>query len=243
MSDTRDNEAEPKLPPIIVPVKSGPVTRLRNWFLTGIVVTAPIAITIYLAWVFVAWVDDTITPLIPHKYNPETYLPFSVPGLGLVVVVIFLTFIGFITANLFGRTILAFGERLVNQMPIVRTVYSALKQILETVLKSSSRSFKDVVLVQYPREGIWALAFVTANTEGELTRRLPDELVSIFIPTTPNPTSGFLLFVPRKDCIFLDMSVEEAAKLIISAGVITPPDPAAAAANDTGPIAAGGKGR
>ena len=183
MSDSGEtNSDEPKLPPIIVPVKSGPLTRLRNWFLTGIVVTAPIAITIYLAWVFVAWVDDTITPLIPQKYNPETYLPFSVPGLGLLVVVVFLTFVGFITANLFGRTIIALGERLVNQMPIIRTVYGALKQILETVLKSSSRSFKEVVLVEYPRKGIWALAFVTADTEGELTRRVPDELVRTIKP-------------------------------------------------------------
>ena len=231
------------MPPIIVPVKSGFLTRLRNWFLTGIVVTAPIAITIYLAWMFITWVDDTITPLIPYKYNPESYLPFSVPGLGLVVVVIFLTFVGFITANLFGRTVIALGERLVNQMPIVRTVYSALKQILETVLKSSSRSFKDVVLVQYPRPGIWALAFVTADTEGEIARRMPDEMISIFIATTPNPTSGFLLFVPRRECIFLDMSVEEAAKLIISAGVISPPDRADQPANDAEPMAAGAKGR
>ena len=244
MDDKHDMPGdEPTLPPIIVPVKSGPLTRLRNWLLTGIVVTAPIAITIYLAWVFVSWVDDTITPLIPYRYNPESYLPFSVPGLGLVVVIVFLTFVGFLAANLFGRTVLALGERLVNQMPIIRTVYGALKQILETVLKSSSRSFKDVVLVQYPRPGMWALAFVTADTEGEVRRRMPEQMINIFIPTTPNPTSGFLLFVARRECIFLDMSVEEAAKLIISAGVITPPDPADQAANDTEPLAAGGKGR
>lgn len=197
-------------------------TRLRNYFLTGVVVTAPISLTVYLTWQLIDWIDRQVTPLLPAQYNPETYLPFSLPGLGLVVMVAFLTFVGFFTANIFGRTIIRIGERIVNRMPIVRTLYNALKQILETVLNQSSQSFRQVGMIEYPRRGIWALAFVTADTQGEIYQLLDRELVNIFLPTTPNPTSGFLLIVPKEDLIILDMSVEEAAKFIISAGVIMP---------------------
>lgn len=200
------------------------LTRLRNYFLTGIIVTAPISLTVYLTWELIAWIDHQVTPLLPAKYNPESYLPFSIPGLGLLIMVVFLTFVGFLTANIFGRTLIRLGERLVNRMPIVRSVYNALKQILETVLQSSSQSFRQVVMVEYPRRDIWALAFVTADTQGEVERKLGEELLNIFVPTTPNPTSGFLLVVPKRDVIMLDMSVEDAAKFIISAGVIVPPD-------------------
>lgn len=222
------DDSEPKL--IMPAERPGLFTRLRNYFLTGIIVTAPISLTIYLAWELIGWIDHQVTPLLPAKYNPETYLPFSLPGLGLVMMVVFLTFIGFITANIFGRTLIGLGERLVNRMPVVRTVYNALKQILETVLQSSSQSFRQVVMVEYPRRDIWALAFVTADTEGEVERKLGDELINIFVPTTPNPTSGFLLVVPKRDVIYLDMSVEDAAKFIISAGVIVPPDSGVAGA-------------
>lgn len=212
-------------PPLITPAKRvGLLQRLRNYFLTGVIVSAPISITIYLTLLFINWVDGQIEPLIPAKYNPESYLPFSLPGLGLVVVVVGLTFIGFITANIFGRTLISMGERLVNRMPVVRSIYGALKQILETVLKSSSNSFTQVVLLEYPRRGIWVVGFVSAETEGEVRRRLDQPLINVFIPTTPNPTSGFILFVPKEDCQVLDMSVEEAAKMVISAGVIMPPD-------------------
>ena len=224
----RDQPPEPLVskegaPVLIAPGKRpGFLTRLRNYFLTGIIVTAPIALTIYLTWQFIDWVDSQAIPLLPAKYNPENYLPFSLPGLGLLISVVILTFVGFLTANIFGRTLLRTGERLVNRMPVVRSIYGAFKQILETVLSQSSNSFRQAVLVEYPRRGIWTVAFVTGETEGEVAQRLDDEMINIYVPTTPNPTSGFLLMVPRRDLIFLDMPVEDAAKYVISIGVIAP---------------------
>ena len=201
------------------------VVRLRNYFLTGFIICAPLAITAYLAWTFVGWVDSWVKPYIPARYNPDTFLPFSVPGFGLLVAIIGITLVGFLTANLIGRSIVSYGEYLLSRMPLVRTVYAALKQIFETVLRDSSDSFTEVVLVQYPRQGLWALAFVATDTLGEVQSRLDDaagQTVSVFLPTTPNPTSGFLLFVPKTDIIVLDMSVEDAAKLVISAGLVAP---------------------
>jgi uncharacterized membrane protein len=199
--------------------------RLRYYFLAGFIVSAPLGITVLIAWEFIAFVDNQITPLIPPAYNPESYLPFSIPGLGLVVIFLVVTLIGFLTASILGRTIVGLGEQLVERMPVVRTVYGALKQIFETVLAQSSKSFRQVVLVEYPRRGLWAVAFVTSTTEGEIAHLSADELVNIFLPTTPNPTSGFLLFVPRRDLVGLEMTVEEGFKLIISGGIVTPPAP------------------
>lgn len=206
-----------------VPAKRSFSARMRTYFLTGIVVAAPISITIYLTWLFVVTVDRRITPLIPAKYNPETYLPFGIPGLGLIVVLIFLTLLGMITANFFGRSLLNLGERLVNNLPVVRTVYGTLKQIFETIISQSSMSFREVVLIEYPRRGLYAIAFVTAPTKGEIEARMDEDMINVFLPTTPNPTSGFLLFVPKADVTYLDMSVEEGVKYVISAGLVTPP--------------------
>lgn len=205
--------------------------RLRNYFLTGLIITAPVAITFWmLAWV-IEKIDGKVVPLIPPAYNPNTYIPnffgienVSIPGIGLAVVLVGLTLIGFFAAGLFGRIVVRSGERLVDRMPVVRSVYGALKQIFQTVLESSSRSFREVVLVEYPRRGIWAIAFITSTTEGEVQNTIADPVVNIFLPTTPNPTSGFLLFVPRKDLVVLDMTVEEGIKMVMSAGIITPPD-------------------
>jgi uncharacterized membrane protein len=196
--------------------------RLRAYFLTGVIVTAPISITIFLVWNFLTFLDTKVEGLIPDRYNPETYLPFSLPGLGLLVMLAFLTLVGMLTAGLAGRTLVRLGERLLSRMPIVRSVYSTLKQIFETVLAQSSRSFREVVLVEYPRRGIGAIGFVTGPTRGEIQDRSEDELVNVFLPTTPNPTSGFLLFVPRKDLIHLDMSIEEGIKMVISGGIVGP---------------------
>lgn len=227
MTDQETPEEGEEAPPqLILPIpKPGPITRIRNYFLTGIVVTAPISLTVYLTWEFIAWVDDRVTPLVPAKYNPETYLPFSIPGLGLVIMLVFLTFVGFVTANFFGRAFIKFGERMVNRVPVVRTIYNALRQILETVFTQSSTSFRQVVLVEYPRRGIWTTAFVTSDTDGETARLFDEEMINIYVPTTPNPTSGFLLIVPRKDLKFLDVSVEDATKFIISLGIISSEDP------------------
>ena len=202
--------------------------RLRTYFLTGFVVAAPIAITVYLTWWFVSLFDSWIKPYVPDIYNPDNYLPFSVPGVGLILAFFGITVIGALTANLFGRTIVAYWESLLDRMPVVRNVYRALKQIFETALQQSSSSFREVILIEYPRRGLYAIAFVSRDTVGEIPVKVGNGgMVSVFLPTTPNPTSGFLLFVPEVDVIQLDMSVEQAAKLVISAGLVVPDHPSA----------------
>ncbi len=198
--------------------------RMRAYLFAGILVTAPISLTFYLAWLMIKFVDARVTPLIPAKYNPETYLPFALPGLGLVVLIVGLILIGALTAGFFGRLWVRTSERVLARMPVVRNVYGALKQILETVLAQQSNAFREAVLVEYPRRGLWAIAFITGRTEGEVQNVTEEECINIFLPTTPNPTSGFLLFVPKKDLIRLSMTVEEAIKMVISGGIVTPPD-------------------
>jgi len=197
---------------------------LRAYFLTGVLVTAPISITVYLAWLFITFVDEKVTPIIPVKYHPETYLPFSIPGLGLLIVFILLTTIGMLTAGFLGRFLIKIWEGILAKLPVIRSVYGAVKQILETVLAQQSQAFREAVLVEYPRRGIWAIAFITGRTEGEVQNLTEEECINIFLPTTPNPTSGFLLFVPKKELVPLSMSVEEAVKMVISGGIVTPPD-------------------
>ncbi|WP_416896981.1 MAG: DUF502 domain-containing protein [Minwuia sp.] len=199
-------------------------SRLRNYFLTGVIVTAPIAITIYLTWSFIEWVDEVVIPLVPLAYRPESLLPFSVPGLGVVVAVIGLTLIGALTANLLGRTIVRAGERLVDQMPVIRGIYNVFKQIFETLLKDTSDSFKYAALVEYPRRDLYTIGFVAGDTRGEVVRQTGKNLVSVYVPTTPNPSSGFILFIPREDVLILDMTVEQAMKYVVSVGVVVPPD-------------------
>jgi uncharacterized membrane protein len=206
--------------------------RIRTYFFAGILVTAPLFITGYVAWLFINFVDDKITPLIPPAYNPETYLPFALPGLGLVVLFVGLTMVGMFMAGFMGRLFTRLSEALLNRMPVIRSVYNAVKQILETVLAQQSTAFREAVLVEYPRRGIWAIAFITGATEGEVQNITVDDTVNIFLPTTPNPTSGFLLFVPKEDLIPLSMSVEEAIKMVISGGIVTPPDNRSAADKD-----------
>jgi uncharacterized membrane protein len=198
------------------------IGRLRAYFLTGVIVTAPITITIFLVWQFLTFLDTHVAGLLPERYNPETYLPFSLPGLGLLLMLAFLTLVGMLTAGLAGRTLVRLGERLLSRMPIVRSVYGTLKQIFETVLAQKSRSFREVVLVEYPRRGVGAIGFVTGPTRGEIQARSQEEMVNVFLPTTPNPTSGFLLFVPRRDLIHLDMTIEEGMKMVISGGIVGP---------------------
>lgn len=207
------------------PTKFSGITRLRNYFLTGLIICAPLAITAYLTWTLIEWVDSWVKPYIPDVYNPDNYLPFAMPGFGLVVALIMITLIGFLTANIIGRTIVGYGERLLNRMPLVRNLYSGLKQIFQTVLSDQTQSFQRVGILEYPRKGLYALVFVATDTKGEVEVRLNErgvETVSVFLPTTPNPTSGFLLFVPKQDLIALDMGVEDAAKLVISAGLVAP---------------------
>jgi uncharacterized membrane protein len=198
--------------------------RIRAYFFAGILVIAPISITLYLAWLFIGFVDDRVTPLLPAKYNPETYLPFALPGLGLVILVLVLVLVGALAAGFLGRVWTRISEQMLDRMPVIRNIYSALKQILETVFADHSAAFREAVLVEYPRRGIWAIAFITGRTEGEVQSITEEECVNIFLPTTPNPTSGYLLFVPKKDLVSLSMTVEEAIKMVISGGIITPPD-------------------
>ena len=208
--------------------KLGFAARMRNYFLTGIVVAAPISITIFITWSFIQWVDAQVKPYIPSIYNPDNYLPFSVPGVGLIFSVFILTILGFLTANIVGKSIFTYGEVLVGRMPLVRNIYQALKQIFETMLSQKGQTFTKAAVIEYPRRGLYALAFIATDTVGEVAHRLDsyeqnaEGHISVFLPTTPNPTSGFLLFVPRADVIILDMSVEDAAKLVISAGLVTP---------------------
>ena len=197
-----------------------PLTRrLRTYFLTGLVVAAPIAITISVAFWFIQSVDSWFSPFIPNSLKDSTY---SLPGLGVLASLVILTGLGALTANIFGKTILQFGENLLDRVPVIRNIYSALKQIFETVATQSNQNFKGVVLFEYPRKDIWALGFVTTDAKGEIAEKKGDNLLCIFAPTTPNPTSGYLLFVPKEDTIKMDMTVQEAAKLIISAGIVIP---------------------
>lgn len=216
------------------PEKKAPVKKqshiiasFRNNFLTGLAVVLPVAVTIWAVWSFIGFVDASVLPFLPAKYNPLTYIDLNVRGLGVIVFIIFTTIIGSLTKGLFGRSLVRAAEAFVDRMPVVRSLYNGLKQIIETVVSQSSNSFEKACLVEYPRKGIWAVAFISTRSSGELlTKTGQDALTSVFLPTTPNPTSGFLLFVPTKDVIELDMSVEEAAKLVISAGLVMPPEKA-----------------
>lgn len=198
--------------------------RLRNNFLTGLIIVGPVGITVYVLWWFVSLVDTWVKPWLPEMYLPETYLPFTVPGVGLIVSITVLMVIGALTANLFGRTLVSYGEMMLDRMPVVRNMYRALKQIFETVLSQSNNSFQKVGIVEYPRKGLYAIVFISTETKGEIDDKIlkGQGLLSVFLPTTPNPTSGYLLFVPEEDVVILDMSVEEAAKLVISAGLVVP---------------------
>ena len=204
--------------------KRGLLIRIRTYFFTGIVVSAPVGITIWLIWLFVAFVDSSVVPLIPEDYNPSNVLGVSVPGIGVIVVLLVVTIIGFLVTNFMGRFMVRMGERIVSRLPVVRTIYSVLKQIFDAVLAQSEGAFREVVLIEYPRKGIWVIGFITSTTQGEVQRVTPEDMVNVFLPTTPNPTSGFLLFVPRRDCIALDMTVEQGVKLVISGGIVSPPD-------------------
>lgn len=196
--------------------------RLRTYFLAGLAVSAPIAITIWLVWWFVSLFDGWLKPLIPYRYNPDHYLPFSVPGVGLVFALVGITLIGALAANLVGRTIISYWEYVLGRMPVVRGVYKAVKQIFETAMSQSSGSFRQVALIEWPHRGMYAIAFVAREVQSTEIGLPPGrKLWAVFMPTTPNPTSGYLLFLPEEDIQLLTITVEEAAKIVISAGLVT----------------------
>lgn len=220
--NSNDNSGDQQ--PATLPAKNGLVSRLRAYFMAGVLITAPISITVYLGWLFISYVDSKVTPLIPIKYNPETYLPYGIPGLGVLVVMVGMILIGALTAGFLGRFFQRVWERIMDKVPVLRGVYKALKQVLETVLAQQSNAFREAVLVEYPRRGMWVIAFITGNTQGEVQAITEEQVINLFVPTTPNPTSGFLIFVPKDDIVKLSMSVEEAMKMVISGGIVTPPD-------------------
>lgn len=223
MTTRKKNEDKNKQEYISAPEPSF-IVRMRNYFLTGVLITGPILITFYLAWAFVTFIDDAVSSIIPAQYNPETYLRFSLPGFGLLIVAIVLILVGMFAANFMGRFFVNLSDRLLNRMPILRGIYSATKQIMETVFSKQSKAFRDVVLVEYPRRGMWVIGFVTGKTKGEVQNSIKHELLNVFIPTTPNPTSGFLIFIPVEDAYPVHMTVEEGIKLVISGGIVAPPD-------------------
>ena len=201
---------------------------LKTYFLTGVLVTAPIAITGYLAYVLLTYIDSWVSRILPPAYNPGNYLPFSVPGLGVLLLVFFFILIGMLTAGLFGRLFVRFGELLISKTPFISGFYGAIKKLLETLLSpDTNTAFRKAVLVEYPRKGLWTIAFITGDVYSSLAEKInqkegKDERVSIYVPTTPNPTSGFLIFAKTSDLILLDMKVEDAFKLLISTGIVTP---------------------
>ncbi|MBP7000862.1 DUF502 domain-containing protein [Amaricoccus sp.] len=199
--------------------------RLRGNFLTGLVVVLPVFLTIYLVWVIVGIVDARVIPLIPRQYNPENVFGRNIFGLGLVMFVVFTTLVGAMTKGYVGARIIRAGEGLVDRTPIIRRIYNALKQIAETVFSQTNTSFQQACLVEHPRKGCWRVAFVAGPTRGEVAAQLGGEFVSVFVPNTPNPTAGFLIFVPRAEVLMLEMSIEDAAKVVISGGMVTPGDP------------------
>jgi uncharacterized membrane protein len=201
--------------------------RFRNYFLAGILVTAPIAITLWLAWKVVEFVDDRIQPLIPLRWSPSTYLTFDLPGFGIVVVVAGLILIGSLTSGLIGRLIVKYSEWLLTRIPVVGSIYGWTRQILETLLSEDSTAFRDVVLVEYPCRGSWAVGFITGQTRGEIQELTSETVYNVFVPATPNPTTGFLLFIPERDIRRLDMSVDDGIKLVISGGIVKPAEDAA----------------
>ena len=196
--------------------------RLRGYLLAGVLVTAPISITVYLTWIFIQFIDSAVVQILPEEYNPDFYLPFSVPGLGLVLVLSSLILIGWFATNFLGKLFFRLSDYIVHQVPVIRSLYGAIKQIFETIMASQSQAFREVVMLEYPRRDVWSIGFVTGRSKGQIQELTESETINVFVPTTPNPTSGYLLFVPRNELHYLDMTVEEGIKLVVSAGIVAP---------------------
>jgi uncharacterized membrane protein len=194
---------------------------VRKYLIAGLLVWMPLGITFLVIKAIVGFLDKTVL-LLPETYQPDNLIGFHIPGLGVLLAVILVLTTGMIVANLLGRRLVNAWESLLSRIPLVRTLYAGVKQIMEAVLAADAKSFRRVLLVEYPRKGVWSLAFMTSEQLGEVQEKTESDVISVFIPTTPNPTSGFVLMVPEKDVILLDMSVEEGLKMIISMGVVVP---------------------
>lgn len=198
-------------------------TIIKNYFLTGLLVILPIFVTVYVIW-FLIRVMDVVLKYIPPKYLPETYLPFQTPGLGLILVIILIFVVGLLTRNLAGRRVVHFWENMVDRIPLVRIIYSGVKQLLEAFFLQKDQAFKRVALLEYPRREAYVIGFITGESKGEVQSKTNKNMINVFVPTTPNPTSGFYILVPEDELIILDMTVEDAFKLIISGGIFSPPE-------------------
>lgn len=219
MSKPFDNSSPPE------PKRRGTVLgSLRSSFLTGLVVIAPIGLTLWLIWTVVGWIDGWVLPFVPSQFRPEQYVGINLRGVGVIIFLVFTVIVGWLAKGLIGRSLINWAEGVVDRMPVVRSVYGGVKQIAETIFAQTETSFDKACMIEYPRKGIWAIGFISTTARGEIAQEMPTdgEKVAVFVPTTPNPTSGFLLFFPRRDIIELEMSIEDAAKLIISAGLVYP---------------------
>jgi uncharacterized membrane protein len=223
-ADPAHEQIPPLQPPPVARLHRSGRQRLRNYFLTGLIVGGPLTITFYIVWWFINLVDGWVKPLIPQAYLPETYLPYTIPGFGLIVAFLGLTMLGFLTANLLGRSMIRAGENILHRMPVVRSIYRGMKQVFETVFAEEGASFRKVALIEFPVKGTWSIVFLSTPPSNELAGKLPgeDEHVSVFLPCAPNPTTGFFFYLPRKNIVEISMSVDDAAKLVMSAGVIQP---------------------
>lgn len=215
------NAVPPAAPP---PRRRSLLAGLRTSFLTGVVVIAPIGLTLWLIWTVINWIDGWVLPFVPAPYRPSEVLGVNIPGIGVVLFLIFAVVVGWIAKGVIGSTFIRWGEALVGRMPVVRSVYNGVKQVAETALSQSETSFDRACMVEFPRRGIWAIGFVSTRAKGEIASSLQaaGRIETVFVPTTPNPTSGFLIFVPSSEILLLQMGVEDAAKLIISAGLVYP---------------------
>jgi uncharacterized membrane protein len=224
MSDFSQRQAAADPGALFVPAKPrGVGARLRNYFLTGLVIAGPLAVTAWIVWWFINTIDGWVTPLIPGILRPDRYLPFHIPGVGVIVALVGLTLLGFFAANLAGRTLLRIGEAILARMPIVRGIYKSVKQIFETIFSQSGTSFRRVGLVEFPSKGNWSIVLISAPPSGTVLDNLTaEEHLGVFLPCTPNPTTGFFFYLPARDVIEIPMTPDEAAKLIMSAGLIQP---------------------
>lgn len=204
------------------PKKPGLFSWLRGRFFAGMVIAAPLAATFFILQFLITFIDDKVRPLLPPLLKPETYTNYAIPGFGVLVVVVALTILGAVTANLVGRSLLATLDRVFSNIPIVKNVYAAIKQLTEVLANNQQASFDRCVMIEYPKKGSWCLGFVAGNAKGEVSKKLSPNFIGVFVPTTPNPTSGFLIFVDPAECMELEMSVEEGAKMILTAGLVVP---------------------
>ncbi len=223
MTDTEPGHPNRVIEEHVQSTSRGPVARLRGYLFAGILVTAPISITVYLTYVFLTFVDIKVAKLLPEEWYDALYGATTFPGIGLLIALAGFIIIGWFATNFLGRLIIKISEYIVDRMPVIRTLYGAIKQIFETIMASQSSAFREVVMLEYPRKGVWSIGFITGKSEGQIQSFTEAETMNVFVPTTPNPTSGYLLFVPKEELKYLDMTVEEGVKLVVSAGIITPP--------------------